>query len=216
MPCLTMIKIGGSLMDYYQSGILEKLGTIITLHSTKLPIVIVPGGGPFADVVRHYGCDLKLSDQTCHFMALSAMDQYAFLLQEVIKGSELCHLAQRDFPIQRDDKACPPFILLCSQFLRQVAESDLPRSWDVTSDSIAAYLAKLLKCCRLILIKSKDIDQTLAEPDVDPFFQHLLPLNIPTWFINGLYPERLINLFETGRTKGLYLPSGANHAQIVL
>ncbi|ATW24050.1 hypothetical protein [Candidatus Formimonas warabiya] len=209
-----MIKLGGSLIHHENGEILRRLGSSISQLSTQVPFLIVPGGGPFADTVRRYGKQLHLSEETCHFMALTAMDQYAFLVKEFIPPSILTDLSSTpslaDLPITRE-----PQILLCARFLSQISSDRLPRSWDVTSDSLAAYLAGQLNPSLLIILKSTDIDPRLAEPDLDPFIRHLLPLKMPVWFLNGLYPDRLARLIQTGTTQGVYLPSHALSARII-
>ncbi len=201
-----MIKIGGSLMVQNDGKILRQIGNIITGYSPEHPILIVPGGGPFADIVRQYGEQFELSEKTCHFMALTSMDQYAYLLNEIISGSILTDLSNMESSTTTIfTHPQVPHILLCSAFIRQVCVKDLPHSWDVTSDSIALYLAKLMDISMLVILKSTDVDLTLQEPDVDLFFQQLLPVNIPVWFLNGIYSERLADLLQTGTTKGIYL-----------
>ena len=202
-----MIKLGGSLMVQDDGKILRQIGNIITEYSVEHPVLIVAGGGPFADTVRKHGEQLVLSEKTCHNMALSAMDQYAFLLHEMISGSILTDLSNMVWSTTpKFTHPQVPQILLCSAFLRQVCVNDLPHSWDVTSDSIALFLTKLVNSSMLIILKSTDIDLTLHPPDVDDFFLHLLPTHTPVWFLNGLYPERLADLLQAGTTNGIYLP----------
>jgi hypothetical protein len=50
----------------------------------------------------------------------------------------------------------------------------LPHSWEVTSDSIAAFIAGALGAEQLILIKP-----TAQGQPVDPFFQTALPAGMP-------------------------------------
>ena len=184
MPNPIIIKFGGSLLSDAQN--LHHLAQIIAGSPQAL---IVPGGGPFADLVRHYGTLLHLSEETCHFMAISAMDQYGYILREYMPGCR---------------------IFSCSPFLAQVPEEELPRSWDITSDSIAAYIAREMNASMLIVLKSIDIgphlNEALNEPYVDAFFKNLLPLPFPCWFINGNFPERLKNLLATGAACGSVLP----------
>ena len=52
-------------------------------------IVVVPGGGPFADAVRDFDRSLGLSPHTAHWMALLAMDQYGHVLADRIPGAVL-------------------------------------------------------------------------------------------------------------------------------
>lgn len=199
-----IIKLGGSLVYQEDGQALKPLGNILQSCSAKHPLVIVPGGGPFADSVRDYGERLNLSESTCHFMALLAMDQFAYLLQSFIPGSRLTNLAD-PVSFHQSSFTSSPQILLCSRYISLVPPEDLPRSWNVTSDSIAAYLAKQLDASLLVLLKSVDIDPEVKEPDVDAYFHEALSPNLPTWFLNGLYPERLAELLETGHTRGVYL-----------
>jgi aspartokinase-like uncharacterized kinase len=194
-----LIKLGGSLLGSGNSGLLRRLGQI--LADAASPVFILPGGGAFAELVRTYGEKLALSQESCHFMALSAMEQYAWLLREFIPGSRIVALADQPFPDWPG-----PQILLASSYFRQVPEEALPRTWDVTSDSIAAWLAKALGASMLVLLKSAEIEPSLTEPGVDAFFRKLLPLPCPVWFINGTRPEELERLFATGRARGLLLP----------
>jgi dihydroneopterin aldolase len=57
-----------------------------------------------------------------------------------------------------------------------LAASDVPESWDVTSDSLAAWLAGTLGAARLLLVKSRDVEPPVTARDladagvVDPLF----------------------------------------------
>ncbi|KUO62609.1 MAG: hypothetical protein APF84_02365 [Gracilibacter sp. BRH_c7a] len=209
-----IVKFGGSLLQQDNGDILRSLGSILTQAAS--PLLVIPGGGPFADTVRHYGKQLDLSEETCHFMALTAMDQYAFLLKEFMPGSEIIDLGNPFNPadtLNIPTTSANAKILLCSRFLRQLPSDDLLRSWDVTSDSIAAYLTRKINGAMLVILKSKDINPKLQEPDVDPFFCRLLPLRIPVWFLNGMHPQRLAELLQIGSTQGVYLAPGHTNAQ---
>lgn len=214
MKTSIVIKIGGSLINNNDGETLRNLGNIISQYAIERPIYIVPGGGPFADHVRRYGKKFGLSEQTCHFMALAAMDQYAYLLKEFIPNSVLTDLSDSLSP--ELTPIAVPQIFLCSRFLSRIPANKLPRSWDVTSDSISAYLTKQFNLSRLFVIKSTDIDPAIKEPGVDPYFRQLLPLHCPIWFINGLYPERLSRLLRTGTTQGIKVSANSSHCQSVL
>lgn len=199
-----IIKIGGSLAKQENRNILSQLGKILSDYAGKYPLLIVPGGGPFADTVRDYGEKFNLSDPTCHFMALLAMDQLAFLLKEFIPGSRLTDLADPASLFQIHSHPVPQ-ILLCSRYISLIPAEDLPRSWDVTSDSISAFLAAKLDAALLVLLKSTDIGLEVKEPDVDGYFCEILSPDRPVWLLNGLYPERLAELLEFGETYGVRL-----------
>lgn len=76
-------------------------------------------------------------------------------------------------------------MLAPSQWLS--AADELPHTWDVTSDSLAAYLAMLLGAERLVLVKSAEGGSEL----LDPYFLRVLPEGLP-WRVVG--PEGLGSL----------------------
>ena len=208
MPGPMIIKFGGSLLERDCGATLRSLGRVFDQSTgPQRQILILPGGGPFADTVRHHGDLLRLPQEACHFMALSAMSQYAYLLREYIPGSRISELG-------RDDLVRIPGvqILLCEAYFREVPEQELPRSWEVTSDSIAAYLARQLEASMLVLLKSTDVAPHLGPPGVDEYFHRLLPLPCPAWVVNGAHPERLRQLLVSGYTQGLFLPPGRTAA----
>lgn len=208
-----IIKLGGSLLHQENGEILKNLGKRISENTNEhSQLKIIPGGGIFADGVRQAGEKYSLQEETCHYMALLAMDQYGYLLQEFIPHSQITTLA---CDLQQVNNQPHPQILLCSEFISSLSPTDLPRTWDITSDSIAGYLAKERQARLLILIKSIDINVDLKEPDIDPFFQKLMPFSFPTWIINGLFPARLSQLLATGVTQGIFLPAGETTARLI-
>lgn len=230
------LKIGGSLLSSGDS--LHRIGDTVAALAESFPLVIVPGGGAFADLVRFYGEKIPLREETCHFMALLAMDQYAYILQEMIPHSHILNLnfaLRSTFPSPitspspfktTEDPAFSPepaelfpigsvHILHTSDYLHNVPASVLPRSWEVTSDTIAAYLAGCCQTQLLVLLKAKDPSPEAVPPDVDPCFRKMIPAALPIWLLNGHHPERLNQLLVTGQTQGVPLgPSwkGYHHA----
>ena len=77
-PSLVVVKVGGGLLA--TDGALDQV--CATLGAAAGPIVVVPGGGPFADAVRTFDRRVGLSADAAHWMALLAMDQYAHVLAE--------------------------------------------------------------------------------------------------------------------------------------
>ena len=73
---MIVVKLGGSLFDY--SKLSEWLKILSEEGAGK--VVIVPGGGPFADQVRDAQKRWKFNDQQAHKMALHAMDQFGIML----------------------------------------------------------------------------------------------------------------------------------------
>ncbi len=128
---VTVVKLGGSLAPH--------AGEIIpALRSASRPLLIVPGGGAFADAVRQSGAD----EVAAHWMACAAMDQYGWTLAARGIGTTT-RIARPRFPC----------ILLPYCALRRY--DPLPHSWDVTSDTIAAWVAGKLGG-DLLVLKSVD------------------------------------------------------------
>ena len=151
---ITVIKLGGSLMQ--SSELCYWLDTIQSL-ATKSNIIIVPGGGEFADKVREMQASLRFDDQIAHRLAMLAMSQYGYLLAglnqnfHIVEGLESL-LSSLDKSI--------PLLWLPTDLLQN--NSEIPASWDYTSDSIALWLATKLTANSLILVKAKALRQTEA------------------------------------------------------
>jgi probable H4MPT-linked C1 transfer pathway protein len=143
----TVIKVGGSLLQH-----VEHLDRV--LHATAdlartRRVLVVPGGGPFADAVRDVGHRLRIDDDAAHWMAVLAMDQFAHLLVSRVDGSVVVASADQ---VESAFAAGRVPVLAPSKWLQ--AADPLPHTWDVTSDSIAAWAAIELRASRLILVKA--------------------------------------------------------------
>jgi aspartokinase-like uncharacterized kinase len=102
-------------------------------------------------------------------MAILAMDQYAHVLVDRIRGAALIE-EPRALP-----GAMSSGVVVLAPFRWMRSVDALPHSWEVTSDSIAAFVAGALNAARLILIKPA---AALSEP-VDSHFLTTLPVGLP-------------------------------------
>jgi aspartokinase-like uncharacterized kinase len=181
-------------------------------------LLIVPGGGDFADTVRNHYHRYRLHETTAHEMALLAMDQYGLLLGDLVPNGDVVRdilLARRTTTNGRVPILLPAALL--------IQADPLPHSWQVTSDSIAAWIAGLAGAAQLVLLKDVDgllpdwsrseTAEVLPAMSVSELLNHrggvdeylavlLASLNLETWIINGRLPERLAELLETGQTLG--------------
>ena len=180
VAALNVIKIGGGLASV--PGALTRVCQAVGLAARARRIVVVPGGGPFADAVRDFDRSLGLSPHTAHWMALLAMDQYGHVLAERIPGAILLDEPGAVMENVAEGKVV---VLAPSRWIR--SSDVLPRSWDVTSDSVAAFVAGALDAARLILIKP---GTSLSEP-VDPYFTSALPYGMPSCAIGCDHLEAL-------------------------
>ncbi len=81
----TILKVGGSLTFHPEK--LKALCTELSLSSKKHKLIVVPGGGEFADVARSLDKRFSLSCSASHQMAILGMDQYGLLLSDLILNS---------------------------------------------------------------------------------------------------------------------------------
>lgn len=216
-----VVKIGGSLAG---SDALRPLCRQISELARWHRLLVVPGGGPFADTVRRYYQRWRLSETAAHKMAILAMDQYGYLLCDLTPDSVPVTSLVDVEPACRSGKV-PVFIP--SQLLLHL--DPLPHSWTVTSDSIAAWVATQVETTLLILLKDvdglysadpkrADQGQLLTEVTLDQLKgcggvdEHLAVIlsnaQVDTWIINGTQPERLIEVITGGRVVGTHVQRG--------
>jgi len=163
-----VVKLGGGLLTHpaHLDAVLAMLADAASTHS----LLIVPGGGPFADAVRHVDRQLKLTDEAAHWMAVLAMDQYAHLLASRMRSAELV-TGPHDLAAAVGRVRVP--VLAPSRWLQEV--DPLPHCWDVTSDSISAWVAGMVGARRLVLVKPPGT----GAGAVDPYFHRAIPTGFP-------------------------------------
>jgi 5-(aminomethyl)-3-furanmethanol phosphate kinase len=145
-----VVKIGGSLLGTPE---LERWLEVAGKYSDG-KIIIVPGGGVFADAVRKAQIDSNISDACAHQLAVLAMDQFGLLLTGM---NPLLATASNECEIDERTWQHRGIVWLPSKMV--LAEDDIPQNWDTTSDSIAAWLANKLGAQHLILVKSDKPDE---------------------------------------------------------
>ncbi|MDR6390554.1 amino acid kinase family protein [Paraburkholderia phenoliruptrix] len=140
-----VVKIGGSLS--HEPALRQWLMELCEVGGGR--IVIVPGGGDFADKVRQYQSEWCFDDLAAHNMCLLAMTQYALLMQGVLP--ELV-LASSEAKIRRALRDGHVAVWVPTALMRDTP--DAMSNWDTTSDSLAAWLSTMLNAERLIVVKS--------------------------------------------------------------
>ena len=208
-----VLKVGGSLAEDPSSlrRLCQELSELAKAHR----IAIIPGGGEFADTVRMLDKTFGLSDVVAHKMAILAMDQYGLLLSDLIPNSWLSYSLEE----KRKEMLS---ILLPSQLMFR--EDPLENSWDVTSDTITAFIAAKVNAKKLILVTdvdgiftedpkqnldAKHIDELTAEEllgwnkrtSVDKVLPEIvLKYKLDCYVVNGKYPERIKLILENKKT----------------
>ncbi len=186
---MIVIKLGGSLMPYARKllfAISSELDHMDYQTDNVFPqqVIIVPGGGVFADTIRKvYGeyhlshesrteCNDKsdaeygLTEEAAHNMAILAMEQYGYFLSG-ISGIPVCDSVDTDCKL-------PIRIILPARMLLGMCEDSfgdnhngedagMPHTWDTTSDAIATWIAHR---CNANIIKATDIDGIMQDGTV--------------------------------------------------
>jgi dihydroneopterin aldolase len=170
-----VVKLGGS------TARAAEMGTWIgALAASSLPLVIVPGGGPFADRVREAQQRMAFSDVAAHRMAILAMDQFGHVILDRHE-----RLAPTRSPEEMDHALASGKIPVWLPSSLVTEAPDIPASWDITSDSLAAWLAGRIGADALLLIKQTDafsasdtVDGLAASGIVDAGFATMLPAGV--------------------------------------
>jgi 5-(aminomethyl)-3-furanmethanol phosphate kinase len=215
-----LVKVGGSLS---RGNALHGLCRALAKLGERYRLIVVPGGGDFANTVRQHYRRFEIGETAAHRMALLAMDQYGLLLSELISGSA----AVKDVPAARSVYAAGRVAVLLPTDLLWQADP-LPHAWAVTSDSLAAWIAGLTRARCLVLLK--DVDGICAsDPREAPLAPLLREMSVArlaghrggvdqylavtlndtrteAWVINGQHPGRLDELLGTGTTYGTFIP----------
>ena len=165
---ILVVKVGGSLMEKVSSVIAALKAAASSPDCAFEKIILVPGGGIFADEVRRMNAD----DETSHWMAILAMEKFGYVISALgipaVDGFDDCLSGAggandtnsiNSINSTNNEKL---LLLLPYRFMREY--DPLPHSWDITSDSIAAWAASALSeriaggepRVSLLLLKSVD------------------------------------------------------------
>lgn len=139
----TVVKLGGSFA--FSADLRPWIAAIAGCSGHA---VIVPGGGSFADIVRAAQTQMGFDDFAAHRMALLAMEQYGCAIKSLHDALWLADSLDAIRRCLADDRVP---VWLPTKMALDAAE--IPQSWDVTSDSLAAWLAGKIGAERLLLVK---------------------------------------------------------------
>ena len=199
---VTVVKIGGSLFPDYA----DKLCECLTQSEEK--IVLVNGGGLLANALRDINRNFNYSDDVNHWNAIRCMDIIGNCIADKNDFIEVIYDLDEIENVHKNNKI--PLILTYDLLKK---EDPLEHSWDVTSDSIACWIAYKINAKLLILtnvdgiyrgnissnnkklIKSISAEKLLffKETCVDKCLPKLLiKYHLDCFIINGKYPARVM------------------------
>jgi hypothetical protein len=164
----TVVKLGGGVLGHpaqYDAAL-----KMVETAAGEQPVLVVPGGGLFADAVREADQRFQPGDSAAHWMAVLAMDQHAHLIAARLNHGVVVTGAQ-EAAAAIDSGSIP--VLAPYRWLREA--DPLPHSWEVTSDSIAAWVAGAVGAKRLLLIKPAG---ATGADQVDSHFARALPADV--------------------------------------
>jgi aspartokinase-like uncharacterized kinase len=193
-----IVKLGGSMGR--DPVLKEWLETLVELGSGR--VVIVPGGGGFADEVREQQDLWRFGDLAAHNMAVLAMAQMALMMQGICPALAL---ATSDADLRRTVQAARVPVWLPFEVLRE--QRDMLTNWGVSSDSLAAWLANRLNAEELLLVKacsiepSMDVARCVEAGIVDQEFARFTR--------NAAYAVTLLNSADVAGVRRLLVNGGA-------
>jgi aspartokinase-like uncharacterized kinase len=167
-----VVKVGGALLAHAKD--FETVLAMIVAAGRERRLLVVPGGGPFADAVRDVDRRLHLSAAAAHWMAVLAMDQYAHLIADRLAGG-IVVVDRQAIETALEARRVP--VLAPFRWMREA--DPLPHDWCVTSDSIAAWIAGATGAKRVVLVKPPGARD--GKPDaelVDAHFWRAIPAGV--------------------------------------
>ncbi len=209
-----VLKIGGSLFPKEAIDLCE---FIVNQTDLGAEILIVCGGGEFANKVRNYNDLLGFSNTANHRSAIMCMDIIGTLLADKVEGLESVNSLEDALKVAEHGK-----IPVLNSYTMIEDHDPLEHSWRVTSDSIALYISNLLKAKLLIatdvdgiythdpindgaklidIISAKKL-LNFGETSVDEFLPELLiRYQSECYVVNGKYPERILSIIKGKSSK---------------
>jgi dihydroneopterin aldolase len=201
----TVVKLGGSTAGHDEMKV-----WIAALAGSSLPLVIVPGGGPFADQVRSAQKGMGFSDAAAHAMAILAMDQFG----HVIVDSHKRFSAARSIEEIEQASAVGKIPVWLPSALATPAQ-DIPASWEITSVSLAAWLAGKLGAEALLLVKQSraftgddGVADLMARGIVDTYLAAMLPAATGLYVAGAQDTGTAAATLSSGRIPGIRIVDG--------
>lgn len=213
-----VVKLGGSL---FPEDAIEFCKALAGKNA-----IVICGGGDLANKLREYDADINFSNTATHKTAILCMDILGMLVADKIDNAEAVY-SMEDAKNIIDEGKLP--ILLPSSLFKYL--DPLEHSWDVTSDSISVYIARLLKSKILIVTNVDgiyDVDPSIdgakllrsinakkllnfGETSVDVNLPELLlEYELDCYVVNGKFPERAISLIEGKSSKCTFIGGKGN------
>ena len=210
-----VVKLGGSLISSAPDVVNKLIEYSETSKDHNVSILIVPGGGIFADSIRSASKQYDIGEVAAHWMGCLAMEQYGYYLIDKTGADGIESI---------DDLPNGVSILLPYRLLKD--RDELAHSWDVTSDTIAAWVASMVGVEEGVdarFVKVTDVDgvlvdnelvQEIGATDLLSMGTTCVDVGLPEFIrtrnmdcvvVNGHYHERVIAAIEGDAVIGTYI-----------
>jgi hypothetical protein len=152
-----LVKIGGKIIENKNnlSSTIDQLKTLVFKKKILNKVIIITGGGSCANFIRFIDNKLDIGNDLAHWEAILSMDWNSLQLHSQFPKITLFSRFSEVFDFLKNNKKKRRIILFQS-FSFLYTEDILPHNWNVTSDSIAIYIASKLGLNKCFLIKNID------------------------------------------------------------
>jgi aspartokinase-like uncharacterized kinase len=197
---IRVIKLGGSLLDLKE--VCERFDRWMD-NQPSMHNVLIVGGGKLIDAVRDLHQRFDLDEKETHWLAVDLLEvTTAVIARQLSTWSVRNSMKQLTGELESNEAVNQLFV--AGQWLR--TQSDVPESWDVTTDSIAALIACQLNATELVLLKSA------TAPITDGGFRESMVELSHTGYVDAMFSQsigttetvRLVNFRDENFAESLF------------
>lgn len=157
-----VVKIGGSLFDWPELA--PRLKCYLESRRDD-HMILIAGGGEAANWIRRLDSIHTLGQEMSHDLALRTLDLTTHILSTIVDGLEV--IASLDDCARAWERGHTPIAnsRLILDHDEHISSAPLPHTWNVTSDSIAAWIAVLAAAHELVLLKSAPLCEPISREE---------------------------------------------------
>ena len=147
-----VIKFGGSLLEN-KDRCQFAIDGIIKCTDLGLRILVIPGGGPTDNTIEALDKITPFAENTHHQACARAQDQTGLMISDKVFSNKLtpCNTLENVRNALDDHKVA---VLLPSYLI--FAVDPFEKTWDISSDGMAAWFAWLVKAQNLVILTNVD------------------------------------------------------------
>lgn len=183
-----VIKVGGSCLS--SSTLPDDLQKLLLNYADTQNLIII-GGGMCVDAMRDLDSRFQLDQVRMHWRCVELLRTSFEILRELLPGLKpVATLAQLE-SLLKSSRRAESYLVAVDVFYNSDSstESRLPVGWETTTDSIAAFLARICDAEELLLLKScqvetSDLQQLALQGIVDIAFPDAVPPNVQVKIVN--------------------------------